>query len=123
NSQARRNLPGLPMRCSSASYRPIHFVGARQTAVGRELVDDIGELLAEPSQELITRQARPLCQEIDLLGREHLRQFMRCAWLVLSGADPRLRRIAPARALELLQQIAQTTAQHPSQSAGSQAGQ
>src|SRR5262245_50151928 len=99
NSQWPRTTQ--PVLAVSASRRAVHLVGGRQPAVGREPVDETGQLLAEAGQQLTAPKPGALGEERDLIGGEHLRQLVRRDRLVLSGPDPRARGVALAGALEL----------------------
>ena len=107
NAHDRPLLDAVPASRRRGSFR--RRVGRRPC--GRELIDDLGQLLAEARQQFLARQAGLRRQEVDLLGRQHLAEVGRRDRLVLAGADPRLGDVALAGILELLEQVAQPAAQ------------
>src|SRR6185312_4194260 len=65
-----------------------HFVVRWQPSVRRQMVDDLGQMLAQAVQQILTRQAALRHHMIDLIGAERVRQIARRYLLVRSLRHP-----------------------------------
>src|SRR3984885_13067205 len=64
------------------------FVLGRQPPVRRQVVDDIGQLLAQPREQFVARQAALRHQAVDLIGAERAGEIAGRDLLVGAVADP-----------------------------------
>src|SRR4051794_41680740 len=78
------------------------------------MVDDVGQILAETAQQFIARQTALCRQRGDLVGAERVGEVAGRDLLVGTVADPRIRRVAMALLLELIEQVAEAAAEHAS---------
>src|SRR5580704_11119653 len=95
----------------SGSSEPVRqFVFRRQPAVRRQMVDHLGQMLAEAIQQVLARQAALRHQAVDLVGAKRVGEIARRDLLVRAWAHPRIGRLAVAVLLEMLEQVAQSAA-------------
>src|SRR6476469_5942723 len=81
---ARRNT----RRAVSASKPAGQFSVVRQPSVRRQMIDHIGQILAEPLEQVIARQPALRRQRVDLVGAERAGEIARRNLLVGAVADP-----------------------------------
>src|SRR5262249_12031988 len=96
------------------------FLFGRQSAVGGELIDQIGQVLAQALEQVVARHPGLRGQRIDGVGAERLGQIVRLDLLVGAFADPGLRCTALAAVLEIPDEVAEATVEHVAGAAGDQ---
>src|SRR5882757_1235151 len=79
NNEASRFLASNPFR---------QFAFVRQPSVRRQMIDHVGQILAEAFQQFVARQAGLRCDGIDLVGAERVGEIAGRNRLVLALADP-----------------------------------
>src|ERR1019366_238872 len=78
------------------------------------MVDHIGQMLAEPRQQFVTRQAGLRRQRVDLIDAQGARKIFWRNLLVRPLAHPRVGGFAVAALLELLKKFAKPVAENAS---------
>ena len=96
---------------SRRQSRPRQFVLVRQPPVRRQMVDHVGQILAEALQQFVARQSALRRQMLDLVGAERVGEVARRDLLVGAVADPGIGRVALALLLELVEQVAEAAAE------------
>ena len=79
---------GARRRADAASNPARHFVLVRQPSVRRQMIDDVGQILAEALQQFVARQAALRRQRFDLVGAERAGEIAGRDLLVGAVADP-----------------------------------
>jgi len=89
---------GAGRRAGAASDPARHLVLVRQLSVRCQLVDDVGQVLAEALQQFVARHAALGSERLDLVDAERAAEIARRDLLVGTGADPGVGLIAQAAA-------------------------
>src|SRR3954468_11449103 len=84
----------------------------RQPSVRRQMIDHLRKILAEAGEQLVARQAALGGQALDLVGAERVGEIAGRDRLVLALADPGIGGLAVAALLKLVEEIAETAAEH-----------
>ena len=84
------------------------------TAVRRQLIDHLRQILAEAAEQFIARHSRLFDECANLVGTKRTPQIVGRYLLVGSGADPRIDGFTLSALLELLEQIVQAATKHAS---------
>src|SRR6266436_4591521 len=71
------------------------------------MIDHVGQILAEASQQFVARQACLGSDRIDLVGAERVGEIAGRNRLVLALADPRIGHLALAALLQLVEEVAE----------------
>src|SRR6476469_1581127 len=90
------------------SEQALRFVFVRHAPVRRELIDETREILPQPFQQVVASHPGLLRERVERVASERAREVALGDRLVRPGADPRMRHIALAVLLELLEQPAET---------------
>src|SRR5262245_38498255 len=78
------------------------FLVGWEPAVGRKLVDQLRQVLAQAIEQLIARKSGLLGERADGVGAERRGEIVGCDLFVLAAADPGLRSAALTGALQIL---------------------
>src|SRR3954468_3890977 len=78
----------------------------------RQLVDHVGQMLAQAVEQFVARQPGLRRQRVDLIDAERAAEIARRNLLVRSRAHPGIGGIAVAAVLKLLEQVAKAPADH-----------
>src|SRR5450631_27428 len=98
----------------AASDPARQFAFGRHPSVRRQMIDDVGQVLAEATQQFVARQPALRRQIVDLIGAERLGEIAGRNRFVRARAHPCIGGLALAVLLELLEQIAEPAADHAS---------
>jgi len=90
----------------------LRFVLVRHVPVRRELIDEAGQILPQPFQQVVASHPGLLRKRIERVASERAREVAIGDCLVRPGADPRMRHVALAVLLELLEQPAEPAIEH-----------
>src|SRR4029078_13338628 len=102
--------PALTGR-SRSDHLP-RLVLARHPAIRRELVDEGGEIMPEPVEQIVASHPGLLRERVERVASERARKGALRDGLVGSGTDPGICNVALAALLELLEQSAETAVEH-----------
>src|SRR4029077_8438856 len=97
-----------------ASKQAMDLLFGWHTAVRRQLIDHLRQILTEAAEQFIARHPRLFDECVDPVGTERTPQIIGRYLLVGSGADPRIDGFALAALLELFAQIVQAATEHAS---------
>jgi hypothetical protein len=88
-------------------FDPLCNASVRQPSVRRQMIDDVGQILAETLQQFVTGQAALGSQRLDLIGAERVGEVAGRDLLVGTVGDPGIGLVAESLLLELIQEVAE----------------
>src|SRR5262249_21206365 len=112
NQTDQRTTSGIVAR--SELHHPRRFFLGRHPSVGRELINQLRQMLTKPGKQIVTVHAGLLTQGVQRLAPERFLQIVRRNLLVRAIADPGLRDMAVSALLESFDQVVEAAAQHGS---------